>query len=270
MLIEDNSKENKQEEKAKKTWLLMINNPENSHNLVRRGGRGGKAPFCSFLTQMILDNENEFFGKMLQKKLTHKEVKKKGNYKRFGYFKSDHGSKENRAIISNRKEDLNSIRLYEDYPDIVIDRQTPLMDGSKTNPDLLIYYDGVLFFGEAKKDDSSEPLLRAVIEIERYFHFVDHEQLINDFKTASPRLKDKKITCCKVQKAIIIPNYVFKSNNQGRRTFSLIDQLTCPEYRNVQELIKKRHIFIMDAQALNNGKVSFVEGFSPSDYGYVK
>lgn len=257
----------KQQKKAELKWELMIKNPEKAHDFVARGTNGY---ISAYLAQQILKNEERFFGEMRQKQLSHKEQKNRnGEFLRYGYYKAKHGNEHNRAEESNREEDLNSISLYENYPEIVIDRQTPLRDRSSAKPDLMLYHNKVLFFAEAKKNESEETLLRAVIEIERYCSFVNHEVLIQDFEKACPRLKGKTISCHRVQKAILVPMHRFDTNKRGKKTFSLIDQLESEEYKDVQTLIKKRHIFIINADELNKGEIVFISGYSPKDYEYL-
>lgn len=245
---------NNEKEKALKYWENILADKENAHNEIRKGSSGVGGEICEFLAEKIINYPYDlFFSDFKMKEIPTN-----------GYYKEERGGK--RADNSNRGEDLNSIWLQETYPNIVIDRQIPLEDGTKTNADLLLFNDGVLFFGEAKKEDTNETILRALIEVERYYRFLHHDKLIEEIKCKRP---DLNINNNKVQKAILVFNKKGEVNSQGKQTKYLLEQLNSPEYSNTQKLMKLLHTFAIDADELQKGKIKFIDGYSPNDYEFV-
>ncbi len=98
---------------------------------------------------------------------------------------------------SNRKEETIAIQMFNQsdkdnyvYPFIgkIIDYQTPLKS-QKTDVagkiDLLSYDGKVLYILELKKPDSTETMLRCVLEGFTYKQTADKEKLLSDFKLPS-------------------------------------------------------------------------------------
>ncbi len=88
---------------------------------------------------------------------------------------------------SNRIEEREAIELFNNQ-DILLDYQVPLRERKGEYPadsepesrgkvDLLMELDGALYLTELKREDSSESLLRAILEIETYYRTVDRELL---------------------------------------------------------------------------------------------
>ncbi|SHN51036.1 hypothetical protein SAMN02745247_00631 [Butyrivibrio hungatei DSM 14810] len=91
---------------------------------------------------------------------------------------------------SNRKEERVAVKLFNncnkldiDYEFIgkIIDYQTPLQDGHVPAIDLLSVKDTTLYILELKQENSTENLLRCVLEAYTYSKQVNVKKIIDDF-----------------------------------------------------------------------------------------
>ncbi|NLM19166.1 MAG: hypothetical protein GX217_03980 [Clostridiaceae bacterium] len=93
---------------------------------------------------------------------------------------------------SNRLEEITAMQMYNqckdgsiyDFIGKIIDYQTPLKN-SKTDDagkiDLLSLADSVLYILELKKEDSTETMLRCILEGYTYLKTADVEKLVSDY-----------------------------------------------------------------------------------------
>lgn len=232
--------------KAETKWKKMLDDPEKSHNYAKNKGIEGN--ICEYLACKILNYPiNKFFDEIKEKPIPKN-----------GYYKINRGGK--RKKESKRGENLNCIKLAKKYPKLIIDREVPTKTRSKENLDLLIDYKNELIFGEAKIQKSTETILRAAIEIERYYRFINHKELFEELNNAL----NKKYS--KISKAIIVYKFEYKKNRKGERTELLYTQLTSGNYICSQKILKRLKIYVIDADELDKGNIVFIEGYSPNDY----
>lgn len=210
--------------------------------------------------------------------------KEKGKLVQYGYYtwRSEEKTKEKiDKMLANEKnknkslceiEDAWSAQQYLDHKEVVIDYQTALNEeggDAAGRVDLLLLVrdkdENKLLFGEVKKKDSAEPLLRAILEVNTYRELCKAEELIQNYCEKSPRLKDTIVNPKEILKAIIVFEFEFEETNRGKKE-SLFTQLKLSKYRNVQELMRKLKVYAIKAEALEEGIIEYYEGFGPSDY----
>lgn len=136
-----------------------------------------------------------------------------------------------KRIFKAAKQDENQ---YKSTIGQIIDYETPIRNTSKDKGykgiDMLSYHkeSDTLFFLEAKRQDSDEPLLRAVLEVFTYWKVVDHEKLLYDFKNKMPELSIDPFET-KVKKAVLLfedsPIYNEYVNNESPNTIKLMKKL---------------------------------------------
>lgn len=135
---------------------------------------------------------------------------------------------------SNREEERIALAMFaKNYPLVgkVIDYQVPLKDKRSDKGigkiDVIAYHTGTetLTLLELKKPDSTETLLRAVLEVFTYWQTVDHKKLLADFG-----LPDNT----KVEKAVLLfeNSYAFEEYKQRKspHTIELMETLDVKFY----------------------------------------
>lgn len=122
------------------------------------------------------------------------------------------------------KEDLGELGTAQNY-------EAPLVDGRKQNIDLITARDHELILVEVKKENNTESLLRAVLEIVTYGHLVDKEQLRREFG-----MEGSKITLA----VLIHPN-----SNSGKELKEMMEfREGNPRRENLCRLIQALHVEI--------------------------
>ena len=116
--------------------------------------------------------------------------------------------------------------------------EAPLVDGGKQNIDLITAKDDELVLVEVKKENNTESLLRAILEIVTYGHLVDKEQLRREF-----RMGDSKITLA----VLIHPN-----SNSGKELKELIEK--SPRRKNLCKLIQTLNVEIYTFETTDSEK----------------
>lgn len=129
------------------------------------------------------------------------------------------------------KKDLGVLGTAQNY-------EAPLVDGGKQNIDLITAKDDELVLVEVKKENNTESLLRAILEIVTYGHLVDKEQLRREF-----RMGDSKITLA----VLIHPN-----SNSGKELKELIEK--SPRRKNLCKLIQTLNVEIYTFETTDSEK----------------
>lgn len=115
-----------------------------------------------------------------------RQIKRETSYKTLGHDG-------NYSASSNRLEEVTAMQMFKqckegteyDYIGQIIDYQTPLKNQKKDDAgkiDLLSVRENKVFILELKKEDSTETMLRCVLEGYTYLKTVCAEKLISDFK----------------------------------------------------------------------------------------
>jgi len=144
--------------------------------------RGKTSDTCEYYTEIVAEyacNNIERFSEI-------RKIKREASYRVYGHdgIYSD---------TSNRLEERTAMKMFNqcqdgsefDFIGRVIDYQTPLKNRKTDDAgkiDLLSVKEDTVFILELKKEDSTETMLRCVLEGYTYLKTVDEEKLFNDFK----------------------------------------------------------------------------------------
>ena len=143
-----------------------------------------------------------------------------------------------------RKEEQIAVELFNqkhfDYIGDIIDYQTPLKNTSKDvagKIDLLSYDGETLYILELKKPDSTETMLRCVLEGYTYMKTADTEKMLSDFGLPA----DTKVVACP---------FVFLNGEQHNET-----KENRPNLKNIMRLLNSKPYYIIK----ENNKYKVVE-----------
>jgi hypothetical protein len=192
------------EEYTTKEKMCVLYREENFLKKYLPVGGDTKKPHDDVIAKYLLNHPNLFSNDYIP------EIKRKGCY----IQESHRQLASEKKGLAEKNENYLAQNLYGlifDEIGEIIDFQIPIADGSFGGVDLLGYNenggDGVLSLIELKREDSTETILRAILEICTYFLQIETEKLKKE-------LKEKKgFDVKKVRKVVL----VFKGNDQLER-----------------------------------------------------
>lgn len=151
----------------------------------------------------------------------------------------------NKMFISSAEKSYNFIGK-------VIDYQTPLRnngnDKGYKGVDLISYnkHENSLFLLETKKPDTTETLLRAVLEIFTYWKIIDHQKLLYDF-SKSERCNNLNLYNTLIKKAVLLfeGSYAYNEyvNNTSPNTIELMNELGV-EFYGIRKKYNDYEVFL--------------------------
>lgn len=161
-----------------KAALLDVSNFYKSDFINYRGKTSDTDEyFTEIVAEFVCENIDAFNG--------INQIKRQASYKTSGHTGSYSDS-------SNRMEEITAMQMFNqckgglayDYIGKIIDYQTPLKNRKTDDAgkiDLLSVKDDTVFILELKKEDSTETMIRCVLEGYTYLKTVHTEKLISDF-----------------------------------------------------------------------------------------